>query len=143
MQPALHPTYDKLPSIDDHVLPPCFAQKKGFSPTAVPACRLAIACYLVFLGECDAHNAILRVRQGRPGALQTQQQEHFVQVFQVYLVHLRYCQPSVQCCLLSLGNVLAVKMTGSYLACHLFWSSMGKLQEWKGSLLLSRQPCHH
>jgi len=29
------------------------------------------------------------VRQGRPGALQTHQQEHFVQVFQMYLTHLR------------------------------------------------------
>ncbi len=53
-------------------------------------CRLAIACYLVFLGDCDAHEAVLKVRLGRPGALQTRQQEHFVEVFQMYITHLRY-----------------------------------------------------
>ena len=66
---------------------------------SVTVCRLAIACYLVFLGECDANAAIQRVRKGRPGALQTHQQEHFVQIFQMYLVHLR-CAESHQlaCC---------------------------------------------
>lgn len=52
-------------------------------------CRLAIACYLVFLGECRAHEAVLKVRRGRPGALQTHQQEQFVEAFQMYLTHLR------------------------------------------------------
>ncbi|DBA94182.1 TPA: hypothetical protein ACH3X1_001813 [Trebouxia sp. C0004] len=50
---------------------------------------LAVACFLVFLGDCDACGAVAKVRRGRPGALQTHQQEHFVQVFQMYLTHLR------------------------------------------------------
>lgn len=53
-------------------------------------CRLAIACYLVFQG-CHGDPAAVTalVRCKRPGALQTRQQERFVNVFACYLQHLR------------------------------------------------------
>ena len=71
----------------------------GGCQEAALVCRLAIACYLVFLGDCDALEAVAKVRQGRPGALQTHQQEHFVQVFQMYLTHLRSGSAHVPCML--------------------------------------------
>ena len=52
-------------------------------------CRLAIACFLVFQGACSGPEAVVLVRQGRPGALQTRQQVRFVEVFEHYLRHLR------------------------------------------------------
>jgi len=56
--------------------------------------RLAIACYLVYMGgHGDATAVIALVRRRRPGALQTPQQERFVDVFACYVRHLR-CAPS-------------------------------------------------
>lgn len=59
-------------------------------------CRLAIACYLVFEG-CHGDPAAVTalVRCKRPGALQTRQQERFVNVFACYLQHLR-CVPGAK-----------------------------------------------
>ena len=59
-------------------------------------CRLAIACYLVFQG-CHGDPAAVTalVRCKRPGALQTRQQERFVNVFACYLQHLR-CVPGAK-----------------------------------------------
>ncbi len=52
--------------------------------------RLAIACYLVFVGGYgEAATVTALVRRRRPGALQTRQQERFVDVFACYLRHLR------------------------------------------------------
>ncbi|KAK9826422.1 hypothetical protein WJX81_003377 [Elliptochloris bilobata] len=51
---------------------------------------LAIACYLVFEGRHGSPaDATALVRLKRPGALQTRQQERFVDVFACYLQHLR------------------------------------------------------
>ena len=60
------------------------------------SCRLAIACYLVFQG-CHGDPAAVTalVRCKRPGALQTRQQERFVNVFACYLQHLR-CVPGAK-----------------------------------------------
>lgn len=54
---------------------------------------LAIACYLVFSGTYSASGAILEVRNGRLGALQTRAQELFVLVFEKFIYHLRLCIP--------------------------------------------------
>lgn len=50
---------------------------------------LAIACYMVFAGECNAADAVASVRRDRPGALQTAAQVMFVSIFEQYLQHLR------------------------------------------------------
>lgn len=52
---------------------------------------LVIACYMVFSLGFSAVQAILKVRDRRRGALQTQAQEMFVLVFAKWIQHLRCC----------------------------------------------------
>lgn len=50
---------------------------------------LVLACYSVYSSGASPQNAVATVRRGRPGALQTHEQELFVRVFDCFLQHLR------------------------------------------------------
>lgn len=54
---------------------------------------LVIACYLVYRERMTPLQAIRAVRRDRPGSVQTQRQERFVECFAAFLAHLRCVLP--------------------------------------------------